>query len=391
MTDYPIVVNPAALEPGKGVLYVTTDKSPPKLPPVPANKQASFLLSEDWLDDTDPAHAFPSPQFRAQLEYATGLQLLNYPDASGARGARLVPDAAAAMPTVTDGGRLYTFRIRKGYRFSPPSNEPVTAETFRYSIERALSPGLGQEAPGSRYLGDVVGATAFHNGNAQHVSGITVSGNRLRIRLVAPAGDFLTRLSTPFFAAVPIGTPIVDGGVQTPIPSAGPYYLDASFQDTLRVLERNPNYHGPRPARLERIVYDLNTLSQHAASHIELGTADYTADVLGDSQFRRGGSARHQVRRQPGRGRATGDALRADNRRGPSSCSTRRTARSRAFGCGAPSISRSTARLSPLCRAMSRARSTFLRPSPAGAARRWCRSSPTLPRPGSSRPGSTAP
>ena len=29
-TDYPIVVNPAALEPGKGVLYVTTDKSPPR-------------------------------------------------------------------------------------------------------------------------------------------------------------------------------------------------------------------------------------------------------------------------------------------------------------------------------------------------------------------------
>ncbi len=287
-TDYPIVVNPAALEPGKGVLYVNTDKSPPKLPPVPANKQASFLLSEDWLDDTDPAHAFPSPVFRAQLEYATGLQLLNYPDASGARGARLVPDAAA-MPTVTDGGRTYTFRIRSGYRFSPPSNEPVTAETFRYSIERALSPGLGQEAPGYRYLGDVVGAAAFHAGEAQHVSGITVSGNRLRIRLVAPAGDFLARLSTPFFAAVPRGTPIVDGGVQTPIPSAGPYYLDASFQDTIRVLERNPNYHGRRPARLERVVYDLNNLSHHAVSQIETGKADYTADVLGDSQFRRGG------------------------------------------------------------------------------------------------------
>ena len=54
------------------------------------------------------------------------------------------------MPAVTDGGRMYTFRVRKGYRFSPPSNEPVTAETFRYSIERALSPGLGRETPGPR-------------------------------------------------------------------------------------------------------------------------------------------------------------------------------------------------------------------------------------------------
>ncbi|MGZ4320060.1 MAG: ABC transporter substrate-binding protein [Gaiellaceae bacterium] len=289
LSNYPVVVNPATLEPGKGVLYVTTDESPPKLSPVPADKQATFLLSEDWLDDTDPAHAFPGPIFRAQLEYETGLQLLNYPDASGARGTRLVPEAAAAMPTVTDGGRTYTFRIRPGYRFSPPSGRPVTAATFRYSIERALNPGLGPGAPAYGYLSDVVGAGAFYLGKAQHVSGITVSGNRLRIRLVAPAGDFLGRLSMPFFAAVPIGTPIVDGGVQTPIPSAGPYYLAVSFQDQLRVLERNPNYHGPRPARLERIVYSLNNLSAHEAQQIEAGTADYTADVLGDSQFKRGG------------------------------------------------------------------------------------------------------
>lgn len=193
------------------------------------------------------------------------------------------------MPTVSDSGRTYTFRIRPGFRFSPPSNEPVTAATFRYAIERALSRGLGPGAPAYGYLGDVVGATAFHAGKAQHVSGITVSGDQLRIRVVAPAGDFLARLSMPFFAAVPLGTPVVDGGVQTPIPSAGPYYLAVSFQDQLRVLERNPNYHGPRPARLQRIVYSLNNLAGREIDQIEGGKADYTADVLKDSQFRLGG------------------------------------------------------------------------------------------------------
>jgi ABC-type transport system substrate-binding protein/class 3 adenylate cyclase len=291
MRKYPIDVNAVTLEPGNGVLYVTTDQTPqgPKLPPVPANEQASFLLPEDFLDDTDPAHAYPSPPFRAQLEYATGAQLLNYPDASGVRGSQLVPEVAAVMPTVTDGGRTYTFRIRPGYRFSPPSNDSVTAETFRYSIERALSPGLGKQAPGQVYLADVVGAAAFSDGKKQHVSGITVSGNRLRIRLVAPAGDFLTRLSRPYFAAVPIGTPIVNGGVQTPIPSAGPYYIKASLQDSVLVLERNPNYNGPRPARLRRITYSLNNLADREIAQITAGKADYTADVLGDSQFHPGG------------------------------------------------------------------------------------------------------
>jgi ABC-type transport system substrate-binding protein len=132
-----------------------------------------------------------------------------------------------------------------------------------------------------------VGADAFHSGNAHHISGITVFGNRLRIRLTAPAGDFLQRLSLPYFAAVPIGTPIIDGGVQTPIPSAGPYYLRVAFEGELFVLEKNPNYHGPRPARLQRITYDVNTLGSHAVAQITAGQADYTADVLSDSQFKR--------------------------------------------------------------------------------------------------------
>ena len=51
------------------------------------------------------------------------------------------------MPEVSPDGRTYTFTIRPGYRFSPPSNEPVTAETFRYSIERALSPEARGPAP----------------------------------------------------------------------------------------------------------------------------------------------------------------------------------------------------------------------------------------------------
>jgi len=289
ITAYPIVDRPAELASGNGLLYVSTDQSPPKLKALPADRVATVNMAENWLDDTDPAHAYPSPNYRMQFEYATGAQLLNYPDASGPRGTRLQPEVAASMPAVSDAGRTYTFRLRRGFRFSPPSNQKVTAETFRYSIERALSPGLGPEAPGYSVVSDIVGAKAFHAGKAEHVSGITVEGNTLRIRLVAPAGDFPARLSTPYFAAVPVGTPIVKGGVQTPIPSAGPYYLKVSWQNDLRVLERNPNYRGPRPHRLERIVYDINNSTRRTVDTIENGEADYAADALGESTFRPGG------------------------------------------------------------------------------------------------------
>ena len=35
-----------------------------------------------------------------------------------------------ALPTRSADGRTYTFKIRRGFRFSPPANQPVTAQTF---------------------------------------------------------------------------------------------------------------------------------------------------------------------------------------------------------------------------------------------------------------------
>ena len=303
ITSYPVGDRLVDLASGNGVLYVTTGDSPPKLSSLPGDQIAHISMSENFLDDSDPAHAYPAPQFRPQLAYATGAGLLRYPDAPAPRGSTLEPDVAAAMPAVSDGGRTYTFRIRPGFRFSPPSNQPVTAETFRYSIERALSPGLGAEAPAYSFLSDVVGAGAFHAGKTPHVVGISVQGDKLRIRLVAPHGAFLARLSMPFFTAVPIGTPIVNGGVQTPIPSAGPYYVKTDWEGELKVLERNPNYHGPRPHRLQRVVYDIGDGTRRTIDRIQSRDADYAADALGDPAFASGGplDTRYGRSHSPGR------------------------------------------------------------------------------------------
>ncbi len=58
-----------------------------------------------------------------------------------------------------------------------------------------------------------------------------------------------------------------------------------SWQNELLALERNPNYHGTRPRRLERIVYNLNDSTRRTISLIESGGADYAADVLHQSPF----------------------------------------------------------------------------------------------------------
>ncbi len=68
---------------------------------------------------TGPGWDVPQLQFH----YATCARLLNYRDAEGDAGRQLVPEVAEDLPTVSDGGRTYTFTIREGFGFSPPSTE----------------------------------------------------------------------------------------------------------------------------------------------------------------------------------------------------------------------------------------------------------------------------
>ena len=64
-----------------------------------------------------------------------------------------------------------------------------------------------------------------------------------------------------------------------PIPSAGPYYL--SINDWYTIMRRNPNYHGPRPQRLDALVWDIHVDTGTAASRVIKGTLDGVYDQEG--------------------------------------------------------------------------------------------------------------
>ena len=235
-----------------------------------------------WFIDTDPATAVtpgtPNQPWEQQLQYATCEPLLGYPDAPAPAGWQLVPEAAVAWPAVSPDGRTFTFKIRPGLRFSPPSDQPVTAATFKYTIERALSPALGPDAPAVSVASDIAGVPAYRAGSSDHIGGIRAVGDTLRITLVRPAADFPERIALSYFCPVPIGTPTVPNGLDDPIPSAGPYYLSGNISGDVAVVRRNPNYHGSRPRRLAAIVYREQPQGGQAVADIEAGNADYVAD-----------------------------------------------------------------------------------------------------------------
>ena len=202
---------------------------------------------------------------------------MNYPDKPSPAGLVLQPEAAAApRRSRTAGGRI-PFTVRRGYRFSPPSTEPVTARTFKYSIERATSPEYEYPA---WFLDDVVGMRAYRAGKAKHLAGVTVRGNKLVVRLTRLSADLATRLAMPFFCAVPRDTPIDAKGVRT-IPSAGPYYVSSYAPGRRLVIRRNPNYHGLRPSSLDSIIYSIGATHPDGVVDVERGTIDYIADGIG--------------------------------------------------------------------------------------------------------------
>jgi ABC-type transport system substrate-binding protein/class 3 adenylate cyclase/tRNA A-37 threonylcarbamoyl transferase component Bud32 len=210
------------------------------------------------------------------LNYATGARLMDYrPAADGS--ARIVPDVAASPPTSPD-GKTWTFRLRKGFRFSPPSGEAVTAETFRYSIERALSPKLINSYCRDGVIPDLVGEQAYVSGKARHISGLRAHADTLEIQLRAPSWTLPARVAMPCFSAVPLGTPVAPDGLEEPIPSAGPYYIDYNLSDFQLVLKKNPNYGGTRPQRVDGMVVTENLSAAQAGELVARGEADYAYD-----------------------------------------------------------------------------------------------------------------
>jgi ABC-type oligopeptide transport system substrate-binding subunit len=236
----------ALLATGAGLLAATrvAVASPPtsgllrvgaSYPPVSIDPQASWITTAWWL------------------EYATAAKLYNYPDQRGPAGAILRPEVASSF-SVSRNGKTYTFRIRKGFRFS--DGTAVTSKSFEYAIDRAANHDLA--SPAAQFITDsngtnIVGAAAVNEGEARHVRGVIARENRLIIHLTRPDGAFLSKITMPFFQATSRKLPLTHD-VGRPYPSAGPYAFTRHDVDRLTSIRRNSYWkRGPgrrRPRNL---------------------------------------------------------------------------------------------------------------------------------------------
>ena len=217
-----------------------------------------FGPSIDW--------ALPFTRSSALVLDATCAGLLTTPDKPLPGGYRIVPEVAVDYPRITNGGRTYTFRVRRDFRFS--TGKRVTASDFAYSVNRVLRLDEVADAYSA-----VVGAQAVRDGNASTASGIVARGDTLTIRLTRPVGRFTSVIG--FECVLPRGTPADPEGVKAPIAGAGPYYVSQFVLGRRVVLERNRFYSGARPRHLDRFVIDLTLGSPGVLDRVERGELDH--------------------------------------------------------------------------------------------------------------------
>jgi peptide/nickel transport system substrate-binding protein len=194
--------------------------------------------------------------------------LVTWKKVGGPAGNTLVPDLATSVPTPTDGGKTYTFTLRKNVQFS--NGAAVKARDFLRAIEREFTvPG----PVGSFYQGIVGGAACAKTPKTCDLSkGIVAddAAGTVTFHLTQPDPDFLQKLALPF-------------GYAVPLPATGPYMIDHYTPNQEILLVRNPHFRqwskDAQPAGYpDQIEIRLSLTTEAEVTQIEQNQADWMYD-----------------------------------------------------------------------------------------------------------------
>jgi len=211
----------------------------------------AFPAAETGFDPVRVSDAYSNTVNEAIFERLLGYDFL-------ARPAKLVPEVAESMPEVTDNGRTYTFRIRKGVYFTPDpafGGKPreLTADDFVYTFKRFVDPK--NRSPWAFMLeGRIEGLDELIEAAKRHgrfdydarVSGLqALDRHTIRFRLKQPNHVFLYTLAhSPFGAMAREVVEKYGDDLQAHPVGTGPYVLKEWKRASRIVLEANPDYRG---------------------------------------------------------------------------------------------------------------------------------------------------
>ncbi|MGC9495436.1 ABC transporter substrate-binding protein [Streptomyces sp. WG7] len=204
-------------------------------------------------------------------------QLVTFAPQPGRKGTTLVPDLAAGLAKVSDGGRTYTYVLRDGITWEDGS--PITSQDIKYGIERSWASDVLSGGPA--HLQAVLDPKKTYEGPYKDEDprklGLgaieTPDSKTIVFHLSEPNGDFEKMLALP--VASPVKRERDTGSVYELRPfSSGPYKFASYDPHRKLVLVRNEHWNEEsdriRPALPDRIevtfVADANDMDKRLLS-----------------------------------------------------------------------------------------------------------------------------
>jgi peptide/nickel transport system substrate-binding protein len=209
----------------------------------PSAKKGGIIMMADEAvpDSVDPADTYYGYQWDFIRVY--GRSLTMFKPAPGKAGAELLPDLAEALGVPTDGGKTWTYKLRKGVKFE--DGTPVKAADVKYGVLRSIDKAIFPDGPA--YFEAMLSLPKGYKGPYKSKgmntdSAITTpDDSTIVFHLTSPFAGFDYLAQLPQTIPVPEAK---DTGAKYKehVISSGPYMFASYAADKSYTLKRNPSW-----------------------------------------------------------------------------------------------------------------------------------------------------
>ena len=199
----------------------------------------------------------------------------------GRRPSRSCRISPSRCPKPTDGGKTWTFKLRKGIKYS--TGATVQPRDFLWTFQRIFK--VHTPTAGGFYSVLVGADKCLKTPATCDLSKSVVINNKagtVTFHLVKPDAEWLYKLAVPHASVLPWGTPNKDLGTKLP-PSTGAYMFTKYDPNHELVLKRNPNFKqwsadAMPDGYADSIVQKFGLSVEAEVTQIENGQADFLFD-----------------------------------------------------------------------------------------------------------------
>jgi peptide/nickel transport system substrate-binding protein len=238
------------------------------------------LFDNEAPDSLDESTAYLGTAWSALA--TTGDGLVGFKRVGGLDGGTLVPDLATALSPPTNGGRTYTFQLRRGVHYS--NGDPVRASDVRRALERDIRINPPAESFDDDFIaGELVGGGSCTRSHCDLARGVVTNDREgtVVLNLRRPDANLDAKLALPFAFPVPPGFSMTRPA-RLGVPGTGPYMIRSYLHQRL-VLVRNPHFRewsaAAQPSGYpDRIVATYNAAIGAQLTAVEQGSADLMAE-----------------------------------------------------------------------------------------------------------------